>query len=74
MHIMMQCPACDTIRYDVFEAVKQLPNDIGSEIIAEHSEFMYVLQSKGGIRFNIEQTIPVKILSARHIITSIEWL
>ena len=74
MHIVMQCPACETIRYDVFGAVKQLPNDIGYEIIAEHSEFMYVLLVKGGIRFNIEQTIPVKILSARHIITSKECL
>ena len=42
-HIVMQCPAYENIRREMLDKIADLQNDIGTMVLAEHGEILYIL-------------------------------
>ena len=56
-HIIMQCPANDMIRNEMFDAILMLPNDVGRELLADTSQTLLLLLGKFDVRFEIEHML-----------------
>ena len=45
-HIIMQCPANEMIRNEMFDAILVLPNDVGRELLADSNQTLLLLLGK----------------------------
>ena len=66
-HIVMQCPMYEDSRKILFQTINELPNDIGSLVLDEPGEVLYILLGKSDQRLDIEQMIQVWLISASFI-------
>ena len=66
-HIVMQCPALDQSRRNMYDEILELPNDLGTRLLEDPSQVMLLLMGKSDNRFDIEHLILLWSISARHI-------
>ena len=60
----MQCPKYEDSRRKMLQDIEELPNDIGTTILAEPGELLYILLGKSNPRLDLEQMIQIWIISA----------
>ena len=66
-HIIMQCPANEMIRNEMFDAILVLPNDVGRELLADPNQTLLLLLGKTDVRFDIEHMLQFWAISAHYI-------
>ena len=66
-HIVMTCSYHYETKQSLFEAIRRLPNDLGTSALSDPTEVFPILMGKCPNDFVIEQAIPIWILSAEHI-------
>ena len=66
-HIVMQCPKYENSRRVMLQNIEELPNDIGTTVLAEHGELLYILLGKSNPRLDLEQMVQIWLISANYI-------
>ena len=66
-HIIMQCPAYEEIRREMFDSILKLPNDIGIGLLSDPSQTLLLLLGKSDDRFEIAHLIQFWSISTRSV-------
>ena len=66
-HLVLQCPAFEDVRSDMFSEICQLPNKLGANLLENEVDSLGILLSRNIVDYTIEQIEIIWLISGKFI-------